>query len=296
MSFDHILQLVDTERNSDVIKLAIAVGLSTQYHAQERFKEDTPIYRRIEPTSEEILIAWEDHSLNIAEDDTVQMVKDAVMSAFGFSIRKDDVELLNRFSILNKVSIFETNTWRQMMCFKCCPKKNLPGFLAAPMSQKENLRKRKIDEISKDSDEPAFERLALPTPPDVASIPDLPQPTTSSKRHASPTSEQIDAAAAASSSNSIPTTTANVTPAPTVPENVEAASATNVVSRTDTNQNGHGSSHKYKNRPSSQLWGIRASATGFATHTCYCRQFSAFINHHDMLLAATPSHRHPLSC
>ena len=235
MSFDHILQLVDTERNSDVIKLAIAVGLSTQYHAQERFKEDTPIYRRIEPTSEEILIAWEDHSLNIAEDDTVQMVKDAVMSAFGFSIRKDDVELLNRFSILNKVSIFETNTWRQMMCFKCCPKKNLPGFLAAPMSKKENLRKRKIDEISKDSDEPAFERLALPTPPDVTSIPDLPQPTTSSERHASPMSKQIDAAAAASSSNSIATTTGNATPAPTVPENVGAASATNVVSKTGTN-------------------------------------------------------------
>ena len=239
MSFDHILQLVDTERNSDAVKQAIAVGLSTQYHAQERFKEDTPIYRRIEPTSVEILIAWEDHSLNIAEDDNVQMVKDAVMSAFGFSIRKDNVELLKHFSILNKVSIFETNTWRQMMRFKCCPKKNVPGSLAAPMSRKENLRKRRIDDISKDSDEPVSKRFALPTSPDVTSSPDLPQPTTSSGGHASATSEQIDVAAAASSTDSEALTIANVNPSNNIPDYNKQApstgSSTNVVSKTGTN-------------------------------------------------------------
>ncbi|KAK0111354.1 hypothetical protein ONS95_001715 [Cadophora gregata] len=173
MSFDHILQLVDTQSNSDAVRAAIALGLSTKYHAQGKFKDDTPVYNLIEPTSEEILIAWEDHSLDISEDDNTQRVKEAVMSTFGFNIRTDDVELLIHFSRLNDVSIFETNTWRQMMCFKCCPKKNASRSPAALMSRTANLRKRKNDEISESTIEPSSKRVALSGPKEVASNADL---------------------------------------------------------------------------------------------------------------------------
>ncbi|KAH7386179.1 hypothetical protein BKA64DRAFT_135529 [Cadophora sp. MPI-SDFR-AT-0126] len=159
MSFGHILHLVDTQSSSNAAKRAIAVGLSTQYHAQERFLEDSPVYEHSEPTSEEILIAWEDHSLDISNDGNVKKVKDAVMSTFGINIRLDDVALLKHFGTFNKVSIFETRTWRQMICFKCCPKKKAPDSTTALCSRKENLRKRKYDESSEGSATPATKRL-----------------------------------------------------------------------------------------------------------------------------------------
>ncbi|PVH71974.1 hypothetical protein DL98DRAFT_612651 [Cadophora sp. DSE1049] len=223
ISFNHILQLVDTQSNSDAVKRAIAVGLSTQYHAQERFKEDAPVYRHIEPTSEEILVAWEDHSLNISEDDNVQKVKDAVMSTFGFNMRKDDVELLKRFSTLNRVSIFETNTWRQMMCFKCCPKKKGPGSPAAPISRKENLRKRKSSE---DSAEPAPKRLALPVSEEAASNTDLAISTTAADGQALIVPEQEEVAAATSSTDLVSRLHTNVGEASNAPRLIEGVPAT----------------------------------------------------------------------
>ncbi|KAL2065475.1 hypothetical protein VTL71DRAFT_3145 [Oculimacula yallundae] len=163
MSFDHILQLADMQSTSDSVQKAIAMGLSTQYYSQKMFRLGTPAYQQAEPTPEEVLTAWEAHSLDISDAGNIEMVKNAVMSTFGICITKGEVELLTQLGSLSKISVFETNTWRRMLCFRCCPKRDNSSGLASPVSSNDNFRKRKNDDMQ-ENDQPAPKRLALPVP------------------------------------------------------------------------------------------------------------------------------------
>ncbi|KAG4441228.1 hypothetical protein IFR05_003276 [Cadophora sp. M221] len=193
ISFEHILQLVGTKSNSGMVKKAIVIGLSTQYHWQNKFKENTPVYEQVEPTPKEILTSWENHSLNTSEDENAEKVKNDVMSTFGFYITKDKVKLLQGFSALKKISVFETNTWRQLMCFKCCPAKDTPSSPDSPISPKENPRKRKNDG-SHDKDQPGPKRLALPASEEDASSRDVTRSTTTKAGPVSTLSKATEAA------------------------------------------------------------------------------------------------------
>ncbi|KAH7317567.1 hypothetical protein BKA65DRAFT_483051 [Rhexocercosporidium sp. MPI-PUGE-AT-0058] len=222
MSFEYTLQLVDTQSKSGTVKNAVAIGLSTQYFWQKKFKEDARVYEHVEPTPEEILTSWENHSLDISEDGNVEKVKDAVMSTFGFYISKGAVALLSGFSALNKVSVFETNTWRQMMCFKCCPRKDILDSPDAPISQKENPRKRKNND-SQDDNQPSPKRSALSVregssnrAATSAAVEDAVQ--------ASIPREDIEATSpAATGANLVSTTTTDSNQASSASEDIEAA-------------------------------------------------------------------------
>lgn len=230
MSFEYILQLVDTKSKSDMVKRAIIIGLSTQYHWQNKFKDDAPVYKHVEPTPKEILTSWENHSLNISEDGNIEKVKDAVMLIFGFYITKDVVKLLQRFSALNKISVFETNTWRQMLCFKCCPKKDAPGSPTISISPKGNPRKRKNDG-SQDNDQPSPKRPALPASEDNASSRDVVSNTTTNAGQVSTPSDAIDPAppVATPSADLVSTRPADADQPRSTPREIEIAQSPSTV-------------------------------------------------------------------
>ncbi len=182
-SLDNILRLVGIQSASDVVRNAIVSGLSGQYFSQVRFENDAPVYMNAEPTPEEQLAAWEDHSLDISEGGNMDKVQEAIMATFGIYVTKDEVELLTRFSILSKVSPFETNTWRHILCYRCCPKKDTPPCIpaAVPVSRKENLLKRKKVDREEVKDEPTSKRASPPATQTAASSTALSTTTSSSR-------------------------------------------------------------------------------------------------------------------
>jgi hypothetical protein len=184
LTFDHHLTISDIDCDDYLkseLKLAMTRMLSNKYHSQEPFPPHTPIYHR---TSEELLASWEHGKLDIDQPGTIDEIKGALITSFGFSISNLDIEFLTK---LGKVGtpIFESNRWLEILCFRSQPPAISPDLnhklgrksddsenTLEPSPALNNKLKRKSDDIGNTPEPSSPKRLAI-----SATIGKIPCPT-----------------------------------------------------------------------------------------------------------------------
>jgi len=183
LTFDHNLKIADIDCDDHLkseLKLAVIRMLSDKYHSQEPFPPHTPIYGR---TSEEVLALGEQGKLDIDQLGTIDEIKGALTTSFGFSISNLDIEFLTK---LGKVGspIFESNRWLEILCFRSLPsaiprdlddkrgsKSNESENTLEPSLDLDNKLKRKRDDSENAPEPSSSKRLAISTTPEKVPCP-----------------------------------------------------------------------------------------------------------------------------
>jgi hypothetical protein len=183
LTFDHNLKIADIDCDDHLkseLKLAMIRMLSDKYHSQQPFPPHTPIYER---TSEEVLALWEQGKLDIDQPETIDEIKGALTTSFGFSISNLDIEFLTK---LRKVGtpIFESNRWLEILCFRSQPsaisrglndkrgsKSNESENILEPSPGLDNKLKRKSDDSGNAPESSSSKRLAISTTPEKIPCP-----------------------------------------------------------------------------------------------------------------------------
>ena len=175
LTFDHNLKIADIDcddRLKSELKLAMIRMLSDKYHSQEPFPPHTPIYHR---TSEEVLALWEHGKLGIDQPGTIDEIKGALTTSFGFSISNLDIEFLTKLCKVG-TPIFESNRWLEILCFRSQPPAISPDLnhklgrkggdsenTLEPPPDLNNKLKRKSDDSENTPEPSSPKRLAIST-------------------------------------------------------------------------------------------------------------------------------------